>query len=196
MAFLSNTLLTQFAKENALQIDYEPKTAFARQLKQLEVGDLDLLVGVYPIVERLEKYIFSSVYFYDDLYVYAYPQRLKNIKTIDDLKKYVGVVVRGASYGKALDQFYQLHPEQMYLVKHESQGVDMAEVARVDYIILRQHAEALKHARLIKQSSQPISHIGGAFAMSNKSACLGWLPHLNQLIEKTISSSNSNSSNE
>jgi hypothetical protein len=50
-SFLSKKLLTQLATENGLQIVYGTVTPFARQLNQLETGDLDLLVGIYPVGE-------------------------------------------------------------------------------------------------------------------------------------------------
>lgn len=196
-AFLSKALLTQFGKENGLKIVYGPEIPFARQLKHLEAGNLDLLVGIYPVGERFEKYYFSNVYFYDDLYVYAPPKILQDIQGINDLKKYVGVVVRGASYGEKLDQFYQMYPQQQYLVRQQSQRVAMVETVRADYFISTQYAAGVedKKTATIKRASQPISHIGGGFAMSKKSNCLGWLPKLNQLIKKTVSSANNNTNN-
>jgi ABC-type amino acid transport substrate-binding protein len=157
-AFLSKSLLRQFAKENSLKIVYGGKIPFARQLNQLETGGLDLLVGIYPTGERLEKYSFSKAYFYDDLYVYAPPKLLRDIKVINDLKKYVGVVVRGASYGEKIDQFHRLYPGQQYLVRQQSQRVAMVELARVDYFISTQNSSGFqnKKSTVIKQASQPI----------------------------------------
>jgi ABC-type amino acid transport substrate-binding protein len=188
MAFLSKALLTTFSTKYSLNIVYTAQAPFARQLKQLEAGELDLVVGLYPVAQRLEKYLFSDVYLDEALFVFARENVLADIRDIDDLKKYMGVIVRGASYGKELDQFYLLNPHKTYAVRQQLDGLYMVELDRADYYIAANYAPGIQKQlpEYIKQSQFPISSPGVAFAMSKLSRCQAWLTQLNQLINELL----------
>ena len=164
-------------------------TPLIRQLYQLKEGDLDAIFGLFPIGERLIHYEFTDSYFLEPLFVYTHKKNSRKITTLDDLPSYKGVSVRGANYGRAVNQKIKDNPLQWTTVGKHIQAVEMVAAERVDFYIGSFVSEDLKdfNSQLIR-GELPITYQEVGAAFSKKTACKSWIPYINLLIKNNLQS--------
>jgi ABC-type amino acid transport substrate-binding protein len=166
-----------------------PETPFSRQLLQLEKCELDVVVGLYNIEMRREKFLLSDSYFQEKLYVYALHDTFLPPVDLSTLAKRIGGIRRGASYGDELDKFFSDRKHPVVIVNESQQIAKLLIMKRIDYYV---GAGTIEHelvyiskniARLNVIDTQKAS-----LAMSKESVCNLWLPRINQIIRQTNSS--------
>ena len=166
-----------------VKIQYEPPVPFARQLKQLEQGKLDVVAGVYPTKEREEVFLFTKNYYYEKLFIFAKPTKISQLLNIDDLKKHTGAIIRGASYGADLDRLYQ-SKNLAISVNNQNERLGLLLLDRADYFVGTVSAVGYSpEMQQISISNKPIYRQGAALAFSPKTQCKKWIPQINEIID-------------
>lgn len=166
-----------------VKIQYEPPTPFARQLIQLDQGQLDAIVGIYPTKERQQKYLFSHNYYYEKLFIFAKPNKIDRIAHFSDLENFVGGKIRAASYGVEIDELYK-RPNLSVAVNNQTERLGLLLKDRVDYFI--GSISSVGDSPLMKDisiSQKPIYRQAVALGFSPLSKCKSWIPKINGIIE-------------
>jgi polar amino acid transport system substrate-binding protein len=112
-------------------IEYIPGPNFARCLRMLELGQVDVLAGILDIPARRE---FAQLIPYGDNNDLIFVSRIDmaDIVHFDDLKKYNVGTIKGIQYFKA----FELEPSiNKVLIKDIVTGVKMLLINRIDVII-------------------------------------------------------------
>lgn len=178
----SVVLLHKLPELTGVKISYEPAAPFARQLQQLKEGQLDVVAGIYPTIERQKHYLFSDNYYYEKLFVFAKPEKINEFTDIATLQKSVGAIIRGASYGPALDEIYQ-DENTAIKVNNQTERMQLLLKDRVDYFIGTITAVGYSpEMKEIAIAEQPIYRQGVALGFSPKTNCKRWIPKINEVI--------------
>ncbi len=124
------------AISTSLNIPYEiqPKAPFSKELIQLMTGQLDIVMGLYPTDKRRQMYHFSLPYYQEPLHVFTPRDKNLQINSLANMEGLVGVMIRGASYGQTLDEYFATQAEVVRVTLNKRQ-VSMIKEGRADYLI-------------------------------------------------------------
>ena len=149
-----------------------------RALKQLERGDLDVIIGVYKTPERSKFFVFTEQPFYEDkivLYTNASNPRNWDGK-IYSLRKMRIAIVDGWSYGVKTDS--ELKNINTLNTKSALKCLDVSSKRRVDFCLMnyRDASGEIKKSNIknLIQSKHVLDTAGVYFAFSKK--------HLNEVL--------------
>ncbi len=179
-------LLHKLPELLSVNIEYDHAAPFARQLHQLKKGELDVVAGIYPTLERQKHYLFTDNYYYEKLFIFAKPEKIEQLTNINQLKNAVGAIIRGASYGPTLDKLYK-NKSSSIQVNNQTQRLNLLLRDRVDYFVGTITAVGYSQEMTgIAISNKPIHRQGVALGFSPKTACKRWIPQINNVIESNF----------
>lgn len=165
-------------------IEFDPPVPFARQLKQLEQGKLDVVAGIYPTKQRKQIFQFSDNYYYEKLFIFAKPEKINHITEFKHLRNSIGAKIRGASYGERIDELYK-DPDYTIQVNNQEERLRLLLKGRVDYFIGSITAVGYSPLmEVISISKKPIYRQGVALGFSPKTSCQKWIPKINSVIQQ------------
>lgn len=98
---------------------------FRRQLELLEIGDIDVFVGLYFTEDRNDKYVYTRSFATDEICVFVKKDSPIVFEKYEDLIGYTGIIPDGATYG---DQFETMKDSLTIREINDKQ-------ARLDFII-------------------------------------------------------------
>ena len=156
--------------------------SWARCLKSIEEGRVDLAIAVYKTPERqvFGDYVAEPMAF-DTVKIYVNRDRPIEFDKLTELAQFRGAGVRGDSYGLEFDRFkQQLSPPNWTETNRAMQNVQRLMLGRIDYtlmnpwnlkLIFLQLAEDGEetHNKIVEVKGHDISHNGLYFLFSKKS---------------------------
>ncbi len=178
----------ELAKALNLPISFDVKMPWARAMKMLDEGEIDMMAGVYLTKQRTDKYLFTLPVTNDTLNVFVKRGNEFNYQKFKDLAGKRIDLIRGTSLGNEFDSYMQGH-----LVISEmntfSQQMARLNVGRSDIVVLDPFtaASVLKELKLSKDIvmlKKPVVVNPVHLIFSKKSPCVKHLDAMNKLIEK------------
>jgi len=192
-AEFKNGLHTQYLKYIADQLGMEisiTTVPFARRIREVKKGNLDIIVGLHYSDERASEliYIFPA---YEKLSfrLFSLNDNANAIKNYDDLTGQVIGVVRGAKYYSPFEQDKSLNK---YPLQNLNGGINMLLRKRIDLFVHYEESTiaTLKSRKLenkiTKTSYQPTHNIDHYIAISSKSPLAKKAQQLEAIIEKAV----------
>lgn len=164
-------IITLIYKESNSSVSYH-NYPWKRALKQLERGDLDVIIGAYKTSKRSKVFIFTERPFYEDrivLYTNASNPRKWDGNIISLRKKRVAIV-NGWSYGEKTDN----ELKNFNITKTESayKCLTIAAKGRVDFCLMnyRDASGEIKKSKIknVIQNEHILGTAGVYFAFSKK----------------------------
>ena len=80
-----------------------------RALRQLELGTLDIILGLYKTKPRSIKYLFSPVLINNEIKVFVLKEKIFELNSYENLIGRRGDMPNGGSFGDAFDDFAHQH---------------------------------------------------------------------------------------
>lgn len=177
-----STVAKRFFKTQDVTLELVVMGSWARCLKSVETGTIDLAIAAYKTPERASfgHYVEEEIAF-DNVRIYINQNKPITFDKLEDLNALQGGGRRGDSYGEQFDNFKKtLSALQWSEVNQPEQNVKKLLLSRLDYIlmnpwnmevILSQLAAegALPEFTNIVAIGKPITHNGLYFLFSKKS---------------------------
>jgi len=163
-----------------LTLEIQKDLPWKRILHQLEVGELDMVLGVYWNAERAKKFLYSELLGKDEIRVFVKKGNEFPLASFEDLIGRIGLKLLGGSYG---DEFATERLDFNEIPKSD-QIIRMINRERSDYGILG-YIEGLKHIKNLDIEGQvvalqwPILSNGIYILMSRTAPCAHRLKDLN-----------------
>ncbi|EAQ66759.1 hypothetical protein MED121_12565 [Marinomonas sp. MED121] len=184
-------LSRHIAEQLNLPLTLDAKTPWARAMRDLEQGDIDLIAGVYSTEERKTKFLMSQAFSQDTLNIYVKKGFEFPFQTLDDLIDKRVDVRRRSSNGQAFDEFAksQLKPHLINIVDTYEQLFLRLERDRTDYVILDTYTSNQVLYKLgledkITTLKQPLVTNPIHYIMSKNSPCAKHFKAINDIIQK------------
>lgn len=183
-------LMRDIEKHLGVEVSLQAKGPFARELQLLYAGERDAIISLYPVDRRKKSFDFTEPYYREKLYVYTRKNFDNEIRAIKDLDGFIGSVVRSASLGKELDQYF-LNSHALILINDDQQHLPLLLSGRTDFFInspvtTREYLRKAKAETKVKRSTIPIAEANVAMAFSKKSPCRAWIPAINRIIQSNF----------
>ncbi len=180
-------LIELIKTELPVQLQPTAIAPFPRQMVQLQKGDIDAMFGIFPLNSRRLKYVFTDSYFKEAMYIYMKSSVTQRPSSIDELKAFQGVAVRGVSYGSEIDQLIKQNHENWALVAKHFQAVAMVVAGRKDFFVGSLVSEDFDgESAKVTRSKTPLGWQDTAAGFSLKTPCKAWIPAINELIAKHL----------
>lgn len=127
-------LFEEFLEHAELRAEYVKVGSWARCLKQVESGEIDVLLGAYLTPERQLWGNYSMPVAFDNTKVFYLEPEL-NLVTFEQLGDLVGAARIGSSYGYEMDHFFiqQEMREKLILSTTDEAMIQLVEKGRADY---------------------------------------------------------------
>ena len=179
------------AEQLDLPIEINSKTSWARNMRNLESGDIDFIAGVYSTEERKTKFLMTQAFSQDTLNLYVKKGDEFPFQTLEDLIDKRVDVRRSSSNGQAFDEFAksQLSPQLLNTVDTYEQLFLRLDRGRTDYVILDTYTsnQVLKKLNLqdeIVTLKQPLVTNPIHFVISKRSPCAKHFNSIDGIIHK------------
>ena len=126
------------AKQLNLPIKIDAKTPWARSMRNLELGEIDIIAGAYFTEERKANFLMSQAFSQDTLSLYVKKGLAFPFHSLEDLIDKRVDVRRGSSNGQVFDEFARnrLNPLLLNTVDTYEQLFLRLDRFRTDYVIL------------------------------------------------------------
>lgn len=126
------------AKQLNLPIKIDDKTPWARSMRNLELGEIDMIAGAYFTEERNATFLMSQAFSQDTLSLYVKKGLAFPFHSLEDLIDKRVDVRRGSSNGQIFDEFARnrLNPLLLNTVDSYEQLFLRLDRFRTDYVIL------------------------------------------------------------
>lgn len=170
-------VIRKVSVELNMKIDVIPARPWRRQLKDLEFGKLDALVGVYYTQERAKKFLYSYPIVQDSVHIFVLSSNRFKFHTWEDLRDKLGAMPldAGVSSSHEFDEYARQNLN--VIAAHDTQQmISMLVAGRVDYMVST-YADGLHLAQQkglvgkIVPLSPPINVNNVYVAFSKKSQC-------------------------
>lgn len=126
-----------------ISIEFKSDQPWKRILRELDSGNLDIVLGAYWNSARAQKYFFTEALGIDEVRVFVQVGTEFPLKSYEDLKGKRGLKLLGGSYGDDFDEFAKTHLDFQEIGRSD-QIVKMLAGARADFGILG-YIEGYKH---------------------------------------------------
>ncbi|MEH6344825.1 MAG: transporter substrate-binding domain-containing protein [Bermanella sp.] len=171
-----------------LTISFNVKMPWARAIKMLDDGEIDMMAGVYWTKQRKDQYLFTLPVTNDTLNIFVKRGKEFNYQKFKDLAGKKLDLIRGTSLGNKFDSYILEHLE-MSEVNTFKQQLARLNIGRSDIVVLDPFtaASVLKELNLSKEIvmlDTPIAVNPVHLIFSKKSPCVKHLDAMNRLIEK------------
>ena len=171
-----------------LPIAINVKLPWARAMKMLDDGELDMMAGVYWTEQRKDQYLFSLPITNDTLNIFVKRGNEFKYHDFDDLAGKKLDLIRGTSLGNEFDQYIKQHIETSE-VNTFSQQMARLNVGRSDIVVLdpftaTQTLKDLKLSSKIVMLDTPMVVNPVHLIYSKKSPCVKYFDAMNSLIDK------------
>lgn len=126
------------AQQLNLPIKIDVKTPWARSMRNLELGEIDMIAGAYFTEERNANFLMSQAFSQDTLSLYVKKGLAFPFHSLEDLIDKRVDVRRGSSNGQVFDEFARnrLNPLLLNTVDTYEQLFLRLDRFRTDYVIL------------------------------------------------------------
>jgi polar amino acid transport system substrate-binding protein len=177
------------ADRMAIPIKIDANLSWAKAIKKLEEGKLDIIAGVYWTDDRVNHFFLSEAFTKDTLNLYVKKGQEFNFSKISDLIGKTTDILKGSSNGEDFDNFIRNHKgdtrfnyvdsfKQMFLRLYRGQ---------IDYAILDPYTskKIMKELNLeeeFTQLEQPLVTNPVHLMLSKKSACAKHIAQINNAI--------------
>jgi len=170
-----------------LPVTFNVKMPWARAMKMLDEGEIDMMAGVYWTEQRKENYLFTIPVTNDTLNIFVKRGKEFDYQEFKDLKGKRLDLIRGTSLGNKFDQYIKDHLEVSEMNTF-SQQMARLNVGRTDIVVLDPFtaASVLKELKLNKEIvmlDTPVTVNPVHLIFSKKSPCIKHLDVMNSLIE-------------
>lgn len=155
-AIVKDNLDNAFAKNN-FEADYIVRDSIEDILPDLEMGKIDVLVFSY-FEEKLEKkfdYIYPG-YLKNPLVLIMLPNNVKNVKNLDDLKKYKGAVRKDEVFTEYVNK--KITAYNIQKAENSFMAFDMLFSGKADYILTSKYAAMVEIMRYGLQNRVTLSN--------------------------------------
>jgi polar amino acid transport system substrate-binding protein len=181
-------VLKELSAALKLPININVKLPWARAMKMLDDGELDMMAGVYWTEQRSRQYLFSKAITNDTLNIFVKRGKEFNYQKFEDLAGKHLDLLRGSSLGNEFDQYIQKNLK-LSEVNTFSQQMARLNVGRSDIVVLDPFTagEALRELKLsseIVMLENPIAVNPVHLIFSKTSPCAIYLDKINKLIDE------------
>lgn len=179
-------LANQIGKDLNIPIQFV-EMPWKRILKSLEVGSLDMVLGIYHTEERQLYLAYTPAFMQNEGRVYTLSDRTFSISSLNNLVGRIGDLPLGGSFGDHFDDFARRNLNLSY-VDNKEQRIERLMKRYSDYFVsdqldtdwhLRQHGLEERIVALPYTVSQNPVHL----AISRRSACLRYIQAISDLID-------------
>lgn len=177
------------AHKMAIPAKIDANQPWARSIKKLEEGRLDIIAGVYWTDERVNKFLLSEAFTEDKLNLYVKKGQKFNFSKTSDLIGKSTDILRGSSNGEDFDNFIRNHKDDTHFnyVDSFKQMFLRLYRGRIDYAILDPYTslKVMKDLNLegeFTQLEQPLVINPVHFMLSKKSPCAKHIAEINRII--------------
>ncbi|WP_333002268.1 substrate-binding periplasmic protein [Vibrio coralliilyticus] len=174
-------LIPEVIYKVSVELDFDvkviPARPWKRQLKDLEFGKLDALVGVYYTQERAEKFLYSYPIVQDSVHIFILASNRFRFHTWEDLRDKIGAMPleAGVSSSHEFDE-YASKNLNIISANDTQQMINMLVAGRIDYMVST-YADGLHLAQQkgltgrVVPLNPPINVNNVYLAFSKKSPC-------------------------
>ncbi len=185
-------VLRQVAARLNVAVHVQNSVPWPRLFHLLDVGGLDVLLGVYHTEDRAAKYTYTSAFFQEEIRVFVHKERSFAYARLQDLIGKRGMRPLGGSYGTEFDQF----DEQYLTIEQYSdakKSFGLLAAGRIQYILLANYdglrtAEKLGFHQEITPLPTPVTELPVYFLLSRASPCVHLLDDINRRLADLIAS--------
>ncbi|WP_338294790.1 substrate-binding periplasmic protein [Planctobacterium marinum] len=180
-------LFSAISSELKVPVQYLAGVAWSRANAWLDVGEVDVLLGVYSTPEREQKWLLSAPFLEEGSGIFMLSNQISSVKSLQDLQGLRGGAINSSSYGELIDK----HKEQLALfyTTSERELFRMLLADRLDYVVAAQwdahhvltDMNALQEVSVVPElGDMNTLHI----AFSRKTACGKYIEQVNELINQ------------
>ena len=178
----------ELAKALNLPVILDVKMPWARAMKMLDDGEIDMMAGVYWTQQRKDKYLFTLPVTNDTLNIFVKRGNEFNYQEFEDLAGKRLDLIRGTSLGNEFDNYIVDHLE-ISEVNTFKQQMARLNIGRSDIVVVDPFtaASVLKELKLkseIVMLATPIAVNPVHLIFSKKSPCITHLNMMNRIIKK------------
>ncbi len=141
-------MIDTLQKENNLKIMYElSKRNFPAQVQEVRQGNIDIVLGAYHETELFRglELIYPAA-FINPVTVFMLPNRINEVKSVDDLKKLKGVRTSKEAYSDFVEQ--QLKNFNLETVDNSYDLFERLFTKKADYILISQYYGLIEASKL------------------------------------------------
>lgn len=162
-------------KDLGITLTLAPDIPWKRQLKLLELGNLDAIAAINFNQERATKFILSDSFHSFNVRAFTLKTSKASFTKLEDLNSFKVAYSRGASFGEKFNALAESNPD-FFAVNGTDTIVEMLLGKRIDFIILPEilgvHLLTQKNVLNKTQMTGPIIHSQPVhLAFSKKSDC-------------------------
>jgi len=181
------TLVEKIFNEFNIQVLKADPMPWKRVLHKAEIGELDIVIGVREITERVKYLDFIATPIIDSGQNIFFMKGAK-IETVEDLPGKIGGALRGITFTKQFNKFATSNLE-FEAVNTQFQNIKKLELGRIDYFI----APLLPTIHYIRKNNLslniqfialPVFTVQEKIAFSKKSNCTQYLNKFEERIKK------------
>lgn len=173
-----------------LEIETESKYVgpWKRVLLNLEMGEIDIMCGLYETAERKKFAEFTAPFSEDRVSIFVWHERIFNFETWDDLKGKRFGDIHGATRGKKFDEWRKKHATVEY-VRDNMYNMLKLEKDRIDCFVTSHYPGLMsveKHGYKgkIVPLDKPVKMKYLRFGISKKSKYIKCIPQINKRLKK------------
>ncbi len=177
------------AKKLAIPAYIDASQPWARAIKKLEVGKLDMMAGVYWTQDRVNSFLLSEAFTRDTLNIYVKKGQEFSFSQLSDLIGKKTDILRGSSNGEDFDDFVRAQQGDTHFnyVDSFKQMFLRLYRGRTDYVILdpytsSQVMKALNLEEEFTQLAHPLTVNPVHLMLSKTSPCSKYITQINNII--------------
>jgi polar amino acid transport system substrate-binding protein len=171
-----------------MPIKYKLDLPWIRAIKEVNQGDIDVLVANYWTEQRAEKLVMTKEIAHESLNVFTLKTKPFVFNEWQDLKNRRGAIPRGMALGKAFKQYSR--DINLIEVNTHQQIFKMLNKDRLDYVLLAQYSAqpylAKKENENVIMQSTPINSYSVRISFSKNSSCLRLFGQFEEALAKRI----------
>ena len=134
---ISIHLIRMIADDLDLEIEFIPYP-WKRSLQHLELGYLDMILGIYKTSQRAKVYQYSPAYMVNEARIFTRIDKQFKLQNLSNLIGLKGDQVLGGSFGDVFDNYAKTHLD-MLSIKSLSAEVSRLKLGRSDFLISDYH---------------------------------------------------------
>lgn len=170
-----------------INIEFGTELPWKRQLRSLESGSLDMMMGAYYNDQRAQKYLYSRPFYQEKISIFIRNYRYSEFENLLSLKGKKGLIPLGGTFGSKFDDFADKHLSVSKFVDSERAYMQIHS-GRADYLVAAKYdglfrAKNYGYASELVPAAFDAEELPVHFLISKKSPCSGLLTEINENIE-------------
>jgi len=179
-------IISLIFQDLGVEVESKYSGPWARTLKNLEHGKIDIMCGLYITDERKRFAEFTEPFSKDPVTLFVWHDRSFPFQQWSDLEGKIFGDIIGASRGKKFDEWRSEHATTQYVTSHK-QNIKKLERGRIDcfvtsYYLGLMQIKKLGYEEKIVPLDTPISIKNLRYGISRKSSAIEYLPQINARI--------------